>query len=325
VIAKAILPPFGVLLLYAAQSVTTAALRAQETQPVRQSLSDAWWTGPIIANSATTLPRGHFLIEPYFYDVHSAHSDSYASRSYVLYGLVDRFTVGFIPILGFNTAEGTPSSSHIQMGDLTLFTQYGLTKFHEGSWIPASSINIQQSLPTAKYDRLGDRINDGFGTGTFTTIVALNTQEYFWLPNGRILRMRFDVSGSFSTTALVEGVSVYGTTEGFRGKAKPGNSIFVDAAWEYSLTRHWVPALDVTYGYSDNTHVAGHTVLDSSGGRHRRRFVSDSGTSDSIGLVSALEYNFNANVGIIGGVRLIPWSRNTSSTVTPVFAINIAY
>jgi hypothetical protein len=156
-------------------------------------------------------------------------------------------------------------------------------------------------------------------------MVALNTQEYFWLPNGRILRMRFDVSGSFSTTASVEGVSIYGTTEGFCGKAKPGNSIFFDAAWEYSLTRHWVPALDVTYSYSDNTHVAGYTVLDLSGARHRRRFMSDSGTSDSIGFVPALEYNFNANVGIIGGFRLIPWSRNTSSTVTPVFAINVAY
>jgi hypothetical protein len=137
VIAKAMEDSLGLLVLCAAQSLTAPPVQAQEAQPprseARQSLSDAWWTGPIIANSATTLPRGHFLIEPYFYDIHNAHSDSYASRAYVLYGLVDRFTVGFIPILGFNTAEGTPSSSHIQMGDLTLFTQYGLTKFHEGS------------------------------------------------------------------------------------------------------------------------------------------------------------------------------------------------
>ncbi len=31
---------------------------------VRQSRDDAWWTGPMLAPSAATLPRGHFLIEP---------------------------------------------------------------------------------------------------------------------------------------------------------------------------------------------------------------------------------------------------------------------
>ena len=31
---------------------------------VGQSLDDAWWTGPMLAPSAATLPRGHFLIEP---------------------------------------------------------------------------------------------------------------------------------------------------------------------------------------------------------------------------------------------------------------------
>ncbi len=35
----------------------------------RQSLDDAWWTGPIIAAGAGTLPQGHALVEPYLYDV----------------------------------------------------------------------------------------------------------------------------------------------------------------------------------------------------------------------------------------------------------------
>ncbi len=38
-------------------------------QDARQSLEDAWWTGPMLAPSAATLPRGHLLIEPYLYDV----------------------------------------------------------------------------------------------------------------------------------------------------------------------------------------------------------------------------------------------------------------
>jgi hypothetical protein len=47
----------------------TALASAQERQspPLvsRQSLDDAWWTGPMLAPSAATLPRGHFLIEPF--------------------------------------------------------------------------------------------------------------------------------------------------------------------------------------------------------------------------------------------------------------------
>ena len=50
----------------------------QEASPpssvVRQSLDDAWWTGPMLAPSAATLPRGHFLIEPYLYDVIAVYS-----------------------------------------------------------------------------------------------------------------------------------------------------------------------------------------------------------------------------------------------------------
>ncbi|MBV8306567.1 MAG: transporter, partial [Gammaproteobacteria bacterium] len=34
-------------------------------QEVQQSRQDAWWTGPMLAPNAATLPQGHALIEPY--------------------------------------------------------------------------------------------------------------------------------------------------------------------------------------------------------------------------------------------------------------------
>ena len=37
-------------------------------EPQRQSLDDAWWTGPLLASGASTLPKGHILFEPYLYD-----------------------------------------------------------------------------------------------------------------------------------------------------------------------------------------------------------------------------------------------------------------
>jgi hypothetical protein len=198
----------------------------------------------MLAPSAATLPRGHFLIEPYLYDVIGAHSNGFGSLTYVNYGLADRLTVGLIPTAGFNKVSNGSSSSSVGMGDLTLETQYRLTKFHEDSWVPTTAVAEQEMLPTGKYDRLGDRPSDGIGGGAYTTTLALYSQTYFWLPNGRILRVRFNASQSFSNNVNVADVSVCGTEAGFCGHAKPGSSFFVDASWEYSLMRRWVLALD---------------------------------------------------------------------------------
>ena len=48
--------------------MTGVLARAEDTAS-RQSMDDAWWTGPLLAASASSLPRGHFLVEPYLYDI----------------------------------------------------------------------------------------------------------------------------------------------------------------------------------------------------------------------------------------------------------------
>ncbi len=84
------------------------------------------------------------------------------------------------------------------------------------------SFVVQQTLPTGKYDRLGEHVNDGNGSGAYTTTLALYSQYYAWMPNGRILRSRLNVSYALSSDADIEDVSVYGTNAGFRGTASPG-------------------------------------------------------------------------------------------------------
>jgi hypothetical protein len=301
---------------------------------VRQPLEDAWWTGPMLAASAATLPRGHFLIEPYLYDVivhgrydhdgvrrSATRSNGFGSLTYGLYGLADRVSVGLIGIAGYNTVSGSPSSSGVGMGDLTLQAQYRLTQFHEGGWIPTTSIVVQETLPTGKHDRLGDRPSDGVGGGAYTTTLALYSQTYFWLPNGRILRMRFNVSQAFSSSVNVKDVSVYGTEAGFRGDARPGNSLFLNAAWEYSLTRNWVLALDVTYGHDGNTRVTGYDILSPT----RARMQFDSGSREAWGLAPAIEYNWKPNLGVLIGARVIFAGRNTAATITPAVAVNFVH
>jgi hypothetical protein len=313
--------------MVAVSAVMAGVAGAQETASpycaARQSLADAWWTGPMLANSAATLPRGHFLIEPYFYDVTASRSHGFGSRAYVLYGLVDRLTVGFVPIVGFNKMLDSPSSSAVGMGDLTLLAQYGLTRFHEGSWVPALGLMVQETFPIARYDHL-DRMSNGFGGGAYSTTVALNSQLYTWLPNGRILRMRLDLSEALSNRAIVEDASVYGTADGFRGHAAPGNSFFADWAAEYSLSRRWVLALDVTHGHNANTRVEGHMV-DPTTGQNLSSILLNSGQSDSFGYAPAVEYNWTPNVGVLVGVRVVTAGYHTSASVTPAVAVNFVH
>jgi hypothetical protein len=324
----------------AASFLTLAVGMAAAAEPPdavdRQSLDDAWWTGPIVAAGAATLPQGHALIEPYVYDVitrgrydsdgnyRSADTvHSFGSLTYMLYGVTDAFTAGVIPTFGFNDIGDGADSSGIGVGDVTLQAQFRLSQFRADRRVPTSSLVLQQTLPTGKYDRLGTRPSDGLGAGAYTTSVAVHSQYYFWMPNGRILRTRLNVAYALSDTVDVADTSVYGTSEGFRGHADPGDTFSIYSAWEYSVTRNWVFALDVFYQHDASTSIRGTDLVTVNGEPQRVPFAAESGSAWRLGLAPAIEYNFTSRIGVIVGARWFAAGRNTSASVTPVAAINI--
>jgi hypothetical protein len=305
---------------------------------VDQSREDAWWTGPMLAPSAASLPKGHALIEPYLFTViTNGHFDANGNRqsgpneqdigslTYVLYGVTDRLTLGMIPRFSYNAPADAPNSSGVGFGDLTLQAGLGLTQFREDHRIPTISFVVQETLPTGRYDQLS-RASDGFGAGAWTTTLAVYSQDYFWMPNGRILRTRLDVGYSISSSASVRDASVYGTPPGFAGHAWPGDGLNVDVAGEYSVTRNWVLALDIVYQHNHNTHVSGTVGSGSSGTPPGGSvFQADSGPSWYVGFAPAIEYNWNARIGALLGVRIIGIGRNTAASVTPAIALNMVF
>jgi len=185
----------------------------------------------------------------------------------------------------------------------------------------ATVFTVTETFPTGRYQRLGERTSDGFGSGVYTTTLSLYTQSYFWTPNGRILRMRFNVSQAFSSTANVDGVSVYGTDGAFRGTATPGAAFAADVAWEYSLTRSWVLALEFNNRYQAATRVRGMELADSAGATAPARF--DAPASDAFAIAPAVEYSWTPNLGVLLAMRVIPQGHHTTRSITPVIAINI--
>lgn len=319
-------------------SVIAAENQESEPDARRQSRDDAWWTGPILAASANTLPKGHALIEPYVFSVISQgrydddghrrggpSRQSYGSLTYMNYGLVDDVTVGVIPRFGYNHVSAGRDSSGLQLADFMVQGQYRFTQFREGSRVPTLSLVIAETLPTGKYDRLGTRPSDALGSGAYTTTASLYSQYFLWMPNGRIMRTRLNVSYSISDTVSVEDVSVYGTAQGFRGQAKPGRVFLVDSAWEYSLTRSWVLALDVAYEHDERTTLSGLDPAPAGSNAQALPVQRDFGWGEVFTLAPAVEYNWNSRMGVIVGAIFTAAGRNASASVIPVAAINMVF
>ncbi|HEY6517490.1 MAG TPA: hypothetical protein VIY50_15210 [Steroidobacteraceae bacterium] len=329
-VLRAALCAIGIGVSAVAGATSESGVSPQET------VDEAWWTGPILAPNASTLPQGHWLFEPYFYDVmtygqydrngslqSTSAAHDFGSQSYIEYGLVDRFTLGLIPRFGLHESSAGQDSSGVAIGDTTLQGAFGLTQFHPGSWLPSTSIVIGETLPTGKYDRLNGQTDGALGSGAYSTTVSLYSQTYFWMPNGRILRSRLDLSYQVYRWAQVHDVSVYGTGDGFDGRARPGPSFVGTLSFEYSVTQKWVLANDFDWEHDGNTRVAGGYPPTTTGGLPY--LVQESGSDSIFYLAPAVEYNWSDRMGVIAGARVAVAGRNTGATVTPVFAINMVF
>jgi hypothetical protein len=287
-----------------------APATAAEGGQLHAAMQSARWTGPLLASNAETLPRGHFYTEPYFFDVISGGDHHPGSSGFYQYGLRDNFTVGVQP--AFATRANRPGRG-MTLGDFKLLSQLRLTHFTPDHRVPSAAIVLNQVLPTGKFDRLGPS-QQGHGSGAFSTEVGVNVQNYFLLPNGRLLRARINVLQSVPYRTKISGRSVYGTADGFRGHARPGAKTTLILGAEYSLTREWVLALDLI---REATRAAKVTGRDADGSLVDRRPAS----SRDIGFAPAIEYNWSDRAGAIFGVWVSPKGHNSAASVTPAIAI----
>lgn len=315
--------------------LATSHAWAADADSHRQSMGEALFTGPLNAPNATSLPAGHWNIEPYVLDsiqyaqfdenwdsANTPNSHAYRSVTLLEYGFTDKLTIALLPSFGYNVADDGPDSRGVQLGDTTLRFQYMINQFQEGSWLPTVALSYAQGFPTGKYDGLGDHAANGLGSGVLSSTFGLFTQDYFWLPNGRILRARLNFTYTLADAdASVNGVSVYGTGKGFNGQIDTGDTFSTDLAFEYSLTNHWVPAVDIVYSHSDGSSIRGTQALNGVTTALR----SESGSSESVSVAPALEYNWNGHYGVIVGADVVVAGRNTAKTVTPQAALNIYY
>lgn len=275
-------------------------------------MGSARWTGPMLASNAETLPKGHVYTEPYFYDSISSGAHHPGSSGFYQYGLLDTLTVGLQPSFALGT---TRANRQLALGDFKLLSQLRLTHFAPDHRIPTVSLVLNEELPTAKYDHLGDS-REGHGSGAFATEIGINVQDYFLLKNDRLLRARINVLKSFPYRADVSGRSVYGTDAAFRGHVRPGSRTTLIGAVEYSLTNEWVLALDVEHDHWARTRIRGR---EESGGALVRQAIP---SGSDVGFAPAVEYNWDERTGVLVGIWIIPKGHRSQASITPAIAVS---
>jgi len=292
-----------------AHAEQAADAQSAEAERWRTAMQSARWTGPLLASNANTLPQGHVYTEPYFFDGISGGDHHPGSSGFYQYGLRDNWTVGMQPFFSLGMKR---YNREVAIGDFKLLSQVRVSNFTPDHRVPSVALVTNLVLPTGKFDRLG-AVKNGHGSGTFAPEIGVNVQQYF-LVGDRLLRGRINVLHQFPLRTDVRDRSVYGTSQGFRGHARPGAKSTLILGAEYSLTKEWVLAFDIEADAWGRTRVRGRDALGAT-------VRETSPKSWNVGFAPAVEYNWSDRSGAIFGVWVVPKGHNTQSSITPAIAV----
>lgn len=288
-----------------------------------------WFTGPLLATAGKTIPAGHQNYEPYIFysdDIgiytnkwqvpHTAQTHIANPLMIFTQGLTSFMDLQLDIPYSINFKNEHTSSS---FNDLTAILGFQLMHDTPHTIIPDLRFTILEVFPVGRYrnlkpDRLG---GDATGNGAYTTGIGANFQKLV-LIHHHFLRTRLDLKYTFSSKVTVFNFNTYGGGFNTYGTVRPGNLFSADLAFEFALTRNWVPAIDFLYNIRDNAHFSGRPGISLNGSIPKVGISS----GDQFSIAPGLEYNFNAHLGVIGGIWWSIRGRNTPDFISGVFAIN---
>lgn len=290
-----------------------------------------WFTGPLLAPAGHTVPRGHTNVEIYGLDVltdgqynqsgqvvHSAPFKSLVGSPILTHGFTDWLDVQISIPYVFNSTRGV---HYNRLTDISMALGFQLVE-QKGSPKRADvRILLQENFPTGRYDNLNPAFlgTDSTGLGSYQTQIGLNLQYLIEVYNSHYLRSRFILSHVHASPVTVHGLSSYGGSVNTNGRIRPGEENDLDLAFEYTLTQHWVAVLEGTLSNGQSTRFNGILNIGNIGGPPVN---IGNGNFSEKALAPALEYNFNGNIGLIGGVWFPVAGQNTSHYMTYVLALN---
>lgn len=280
-----------------------------------------WMTGPLLAPSGKTIPKGHVNFEPYgFYTIYPDKYRNVEVVPIVQAGLTDFMDIQASLPYDVSWDQGQRGDG---IGDSTLGFGFQVLKPRENSWFPSLRVTVQEVFPTGKYDHLNPRglDTDQTGTGAYQTALGFNFQSVKEFRNAHYLRTRFSLVGARASSVKVVGVNTFGGSETTQGVVHPGNSFSADLAFEYTLTQRWVGVFEMLFANSSATNFSGSPGYTPGG---VTAGVGGHGGSQG-SLAPAIEYNFSPNVGLIAGVWFTVSGPRAAQYVANTIALNMYF
>lgn len=283
-----------------------------------------WFTGSLEAPSPALPQAGLFAFEPYAifqvntgsYGSNGNHSSiqnditQFQSVNVLKYGITDRLSVEALPTF---IHVWNDQSNFTGLGDLPVELEYRFNDEDNKTGYPSITASLGMTFPTGAYDHLSSAL-DGLGAGAYTLKEGILAQSLFDSWGHHPMRFRF-YAAAYEPVASVslQGISSYGTNQGFQGSAIPGFSSVLGIGAGYALDQRWVLAFDVVQNFAKGAHVYGAV-----GG-----IIDNSSAPGSAGteIAPAVEYNWSDSIGVIAGVEYTIAGRNTASYFAPQIAL----
>ena len=316
-----------------------------------------WFTGPLLALPAQTVPRGQITA---FFQTATALSNAIYNRNWqwvsqqnysstqispqLSYGLTDDLDLQY-NVLYIMNENGVMSYEHI--GDTAIILGLQALSQEKNKAFPDLRITLQETIPTGVYNEFTPARNgaEATGMGSYQTTLGLNFQYLSQLNEHHYLNSHLSIAYTFANKVRLNGLSTYGGTSETKGQITPGNAVSIDWAGELTLTKKWVAVMEANFIYQQASRFKGIVGIQSSADPlrisdpHRSRTSHrllptrhnignrsiGSGNLDQITLAPAIEYNLSENYGVIGGAWLTVAGKNTPEFLTPIIQFSASW
>lgn len=284
-----------------------------------KKLFNPWYTGPLITPSASMIPPGYVMTQPYVYVADNyAMFDKQRKSISLPSNLVSVKLLPFFYQIGvtktvdvsiFGSGVMNWQSGQFGGGFNDVTAILGFLVQPESLYVPQVKFTISETFPTGKYQNLstnGLNLNAS-GAGAFATQFGFVFSKVLFWARLHPLNARAFIGYTLSTPVHVKNFNAYGGGFGTRGTVHPGNSLAADLGLELSMNQRWALALDLVYTANNRTTFHGNPGRLASG----KSASVGTGYSDNFSLCPAIEYNWADWGGFIGGAWFSVYGRNS--------------
>lgn len=289
-----------------------------------------WFAGTLFSGDVIVIPPGHVNIQPYLFvtDNYGQYNHQWMRQQIPTFintsplldietGLYKNIDIEALVPYVFNHSQGQSDSA---FADITIILGYQALRENIATWRPDLRITVSEIFPAGKYDNLNPakKSTDNFGEGAYQTSLAANFGKLFHVYK-KYLYVYFSIQYNIAAPSHVTGFNTYGGGFGTNGQVRLGNQFFTDIGFEYSLTQHWVPALDILMTFSPATTFKGTLGTNSMGGTAQVGLPSNFNLS----FAPQIEYDFTKDIAVNAGLWFSAIGRNSPAFVGGVFYLNI--